>query len=373
MKQTVGGIIQRLRDVLSVRDAAGQSDGDLVRRFAAANDSAAFEMIVRRHGPMVLGVCRRLLQHGADADDAFQATFAILIRKAGTLSRPEQLAGWLFQVAYRTARRARGNRLRRQSNQLPLLDVAVESPIAEIVWRELQPILDDEVNRLPEKLRLPVVMCFLEGRTKRAAACSLGWAEGTISSRLKRARELLRTRLTRRGVTLSVGATTLALFQGTASAAVPSSLLSTTIHSASLAVAGSALSAPVAALTQGVIQSMFFTKLKVVTALALAIGVFGGGTGWFMSQGSGLGDVAMGGEPGTKPVEKKATPGQPDMPPEKYIKRPVGLPPENAVATGEAPDSKELQRQRDENALLKKKIDELTSQIEKIRLQALEN
>ena len=257
------------------------------------------------------------------------------MRKAGSLSRPEQLAGWLFQVAYRTARRARFTRLRRRSHELPLPDVAVESPIAEIVWRELQPIFDEEVTRLPEKLRLPVVMCFLEGRTKRSAARSLGWAEGTFSCRLQQARELLRTRLTRRGVTLSAGAMTMALFQGTASASISAPLMSTTIHSASLAAAGSALSAPVAALTQGVIQSMFLTKLKIVAALVVAVGVLGGGTGWLMSNGSGSGDLAMAGEPGTTPAEKKSTPSQPNTSSQSDGKARVGLADES-VAAGEA-------------------------------------
>jgi RNA polymerase sigma factor (sigma-70 family) len=281
------GMIQRLHSLLAHADSDERSDGELLCRFAGQADADAFAVIVRRHGPMVLGVCRRLLHNSADADDAFQATFAVLIRKAASLSRPQQLAGWLFQVAYRTARRARAARLRRQARQIPLHEIPVEAPIADVVWRELKPIFDEEVNRLPEKLRLPVVLCYMEGRTKRAAAQALGWPEGTLSCRLQQARELLQSRLARRGVTASAGALTLALGQGTASAAVPTSLVSSTVQSASLIAAGSAVAGPVATLTQGVLHSMFMTKLKIVAALTLTIGLLGGGTGWVLSDGIG--------------------------------------------------------------------------------------
>jgi RNA polymerase sigma factor (sigma-70 family) len=282
MAQSVTRAVGRLRHLLAVKDAAGESDVDLLRRFANRADSAAFEAIVRRHGPMVLGVCRRLLRDSADADDSFQATFCILARKASALSRPERLAGWLFQVAYRTARRARGLRQRRQANQVPLPEIAVASPVAQIVWRELQPIFDEEVSRLPENLRLPVVLCFLEGQTKRSAAKNLGWPEGTFSCRLQQARELLRSRLSRRGVTLSAGALAVALFQGTATAAVSSSLASATINSAALAATGATLSGPAAVLAHGVLHSMYVTKLKIAAVLVLTVGVFGSGTGWVL-------------------------------------------------------------------------------------------
>jgi RNA polymerase sigma factor (sigma-70 family) len=309
MGHAVTGVVQRLRNVLAVRDAAEQSDADLLSRFASKADAAAFEAIVRRHGPMVLGVCRRFLHDSADADDSFQATFAILFRKASSLSRPERLAGWLFQVAYRTARRARSLRFRDQARQLPMPDLAVESHVAEIVWRELQPIFDEELARLPEKLRLPVVLCFLEGRPKRAAAHLLGWPEGTFSCRLQQARELLRARLARRGVALSAGTLALALFEGSASAMVPAALISAITNSAALVATGTALPAPIAALTQGVIHSMFATKLKIVAAVAMAVGVLGGGTGWILqSAGNGTGS-AFAGDSGPESGQTKSSPG----------------------------------------------------------------
>jgi RNA polymerase sigma factor (sigma-70 family) len=292
------GLFQRLHGLLAHHGSAELSDVELLRRFTAQADAVAFSAIVRRHGPMILGVCRRMLRDSSDADDAFQATFAVLMRKAASLTRPERLAGWLFQVAYRTARRARAERSRRHARQSPLEDVPVDSPIADIVWRELQPIFDEEVNRLPEKLRLPVVLCFMEGRSKRAVARALGWPEGTISSRLQKAREVLRARLARRGLAVSSGALTLALVQGTASAVVPSALLVSTTQSAALVAAGSTLTGPAAVLAQGVIHSMFMTKAKIVVAAALTIGIAGGGSGLALKHGLGTGSVVLAAEPG---------------------------------------------------------------------------
>jgi RNA polymerase sigma factor (sigma-70 family) len=291
MARTVGETFRRIGDALAARDAGALGDAELLQRFVKRADAAAFTALVRRHGPMVLGVCKRLLRDAADADDAFQTTFVLLSRKAGSLGRPERLAGWLFQVAYRTARRARALRARRRECQAPLPEAAMDSPVAEIVWRELRPIFDEELDRLPEKLRLPVVLCFLEGRTKRGAARQLGWPEGTFSTRLQQARELLRGRLARRGVALSAGTFSLALFEGAAAAAMPPTLTSATVHVASLAATGVALTGPVAVLTQGVIHSMYLTKLKLAAALVVAVGVLGGGAGWVSQRGDGGGSA----------------------------------------------------------------------------------
>jgi RNA polymerase sigma factor (sigma-70 family) len=302
MAQSVGETFRRIGEALAASNAGAQGDAELLQRFTKRSDSAAFTALVRRHGPMVLGVCRRLLRDAADADDAFQTTFVLLARKAGSLGRPERLAGWLFQVAYRTARRARALRARRRECQAPLPEAATDSPVAEIVWRELRPIFDEELNRLPEKLRLPVVLCFLEGRTKRGAARHLGWPEGTFSTRLQQARELLRGRLSRRGVALSTGAFSLALFEGSATAAVPPALTSATVHVASLAAAGAALTGPVAVLTQGVIHSMYLTKLKLAAALVVAVGVLGGGAGWVSQRGDARAEQPAAG-PGDRAAE----------------------------------------------------------------------
>ena len=168
-----------------------------------------------------------------------RATFLVLVRKAASLSRPERFGNWLYGVAYRTALKARSLNARRRSEQ-PLADVPAADGVADLVWRELRPILDDEVNRLPEKYRVPVVLCYLEGISKREAARRLGWPDGTLSSRLHKAREILRGRLTRRSLALSAGVVALALTQGAAPAAVPVSLAA----AASLVAAGRAPSFP---------------------------------------------------------------------------------------------------------------------------------
>ncbi len=233
MRTSVRGVVSRLQSILSARDADGLSDSDLLLRFVQTSDPIAFEVIVRRHGPMVLGVCRRLLRDCADADDAFQATFMVLVRRAASLSRPERLAGWLNRTAYITARKMRTSRNRRQSLQVPLEELSIQDPVADIIWRKLTPIFDEELHKLPDRLRLPIVLCFLEGRSKRASAAILGWPEGTISSRLQRARELLQSRLSKRGIALSSGVFNLALFKAAASASLPPALVSSTIQSAS--------------------------------------------------------------------------------------------------------------------------------------------
>jgi RNA polymerase sigma factor (sigma-70 family) len=241
--------------------AGGDDAGDpqLLERFLRRKDHDAFAALVRRHGPMVLAVCRRLLPEPHDAEDAFQATFLVLVRKASDVGRPERLGNWLYGVAYRIALKARGREARRRRTEQPLAEVPVEGGVADLVWRELRPVLDEELSRLPEKYRAPVVLCYLEGVSKRAAARQLGWPEGTLSVRLHRAREILRGRLTRRGLALSAGVVAAALARGAAPAAVP-------IHLAAAAVAGPA-PAPVAALAEGVLRVMWWNKVKLPAAL----------------------------------------------------------------------------------------------------------
>jgi RNA polymerase sigma factor (sigma-70 family) len=229
-----------------------------------------------------------VLRHSTDADDAFQATFLVLMRKAGDLRSPDKLAGWLHQVALRTAKKLRGEQIRRSGREVELFDVpAGESP-ADFLWRELRPIFDEELSRLPERLRLPAVLCFLEGQSKRDAARTLGWPEGTVSGRLQRAREWLRKRLTARGLALSNGALAIALFESAGSAAVPATLIESTIHQVTM---GPAASAGARALAEGVMQSMLFTKVKAVAAAVLVCGAFGTGGGLMLAPGTGEGQV----------------------------------------------------------------------------------
>jgi RNA polymerase sigma factor (sigma-70 family) len=259
-----GTVLPHLRRLLA--DEPG--DPQLLGHFLRRGDEGAFAAIVRRHGPMVLAVCRRLLPDPHDAEDAFQATFLVLVRKASSVGRPERLGNWLYGVAYRVALKMRGHNARRTRGRQPLVDVPVEGSVAELVWRELRPALDDELHRLPEEYRAPVVLCYLEGVSKREAARRLGWPAGTLSTRLHRARLILRGRLARRGLDLSAGVVAVALARGAAPAAVPSTLS---------AAAGRATltSARAAALAEGVVRAMRWGKLNLVAA-ALFAAVLGG-------------------------------------------------------------------------------------------------
>ncbi len=217
---------------------------------------------------MVLGVCRRILHHPDDADDAFQATYLVLLRKACSLRRPEQLGPWLYGVSYRTALHARTSRRRHQARQRQVPDMPAAEPPPDPAWRDLRLVLDAEIARLPEKYRVPFVLCYLEGQTYDTIGRRLGCPLGTVSTRLTRARALLRERLTRRGVVLSVAVLTTLLTEQ-ATAAVPTALVVDTVAAAVLVVGGAAgvVPAPVAALTEGVIPTMFLTQMKTVTTL----------------------------------------------------------------------------------------------------------
>jgi RNA polymerase sigma factor (sigma-70 family) len=246
---------------------ADDSDRALLQRFARHGDTEAFAAVVRRHGPMVLGVCRRVLRHTYDADDAFQAVFLLLVRKAGSLRRPEQLGPWLHGVARRVAVKARSLGLRRRGREEPLADLPAPPSADDLIWSDLRPVLDDAVRSLPAKYRGPFVLCYLQGLTHAEAARHLGCPPGTIATRLSRARDQLRARLVRRGVTLSAGALAAALATR-AEAAVAPALLGTVLQ----AVAPSAsIPSHVTALTEGVCQAMLMEKLRfVVMALVAA-------------------------------------------------------------------------------------------------------
>jgi RNA polymerase sigma factor (sigma-70 family) len=274
----LNGVIRHLRRARLLRDGDGLTDGQLLERFVAGRDEVAFEVLVRRHGPLVLGVCRRVLGNVHDADDAFQATFLVLVRKAASLRSTGPLANWLYGVAYRTARKARQLTARRRVKEKPMQDLPEPRVQPEEVWQGLRPLLDQELQRLPDKYRVPVVLCDLEGKTRKEAARQLGWPEGTLSTRLMRARALLAKRLTRQGFSLSAGALAVVLSQQGSPACVPPPLLASTVQVARVMAAGqtaaaAVIPAEVATLTQGVLKSMFPTRLKLATAFLLAVGL----------------------------------------------------------------------------------------------------
>jgi RNA polymerase sigma factor (sigma-70 family) len=259
------------------------SDGQLLQRFAALRDPEAFASLMRRHGQMVLGVCRRVLSDAHDADDAFQATFLVLIRKAGSLGRPELLGNWLYGVAYRTAARLRAQAAARHRRERHAMHELAAPPAEDPAWREVRSVIDEELNRLPERYRRPFVLCHLEGLTNDEAARRLGCPKGTVASRVSRACERLRDRLQRRGVTLTTTALT-ALVAENATAAVPVALFDTTLTSALLFAAGptaaaGTLASPAATLAEGVLKNMFLAKLKTTVAVLLLVAAAGSGAG----------------------------------------------------------------------------------------------
>jgi RNA polymerase sigma factor (sigma-70 family) len=272
-----GGVLRQLHRLLGTGGLDELNDGQLLQQFVARGDEAAFAALVRRHGPMVLGVCRRLLRGGADADDAFQATFLVLFRRARALDRRASLAGYLYTVAYHVALRARAASARRRSQERQVVDMPRAECRAEEVWRDLQPVLDDELNRLPDKYRELVLLCYVEGKTNEEAGRLLRLPTGTVKSRLARARELLKGRLSRRGITLTAGLLAAVLAER-AAAAVSPRLLATTLQTTVRLAAGQA-AGPAAALAEGVLKAMFATKLKIATVFLVAAGVLALGAG----------------------------------------------------------------------------------------------
>ena len=262
--------MSRVPRTLALAAAGGESsDGQLLEAYAADRDGEAFAELVRRHGPMVWGVCRRLLANRQDAEDAFQATFLVLVRKPASVRPADQVGSWLHGVAVRAARKAGRVAARRRERQVESLpDTATSS---EGIWSELVPVLDREVARLPEKYRLPVVLCDLEGATRQEAAARLGWPEGTVAGRLARAREVLARRLGRHRLSVSGGALIAALSGGEACAAVPAGLFDSTIQAA-----GGSFRPEAVALAKGVMRAMSLIKLITLAAVVVAAVVVGG-------------------------------------------------------------------------------------------------
>jgi RNA polymerase sigma-70 factor (ECF subfamily) len=287
------GVVEYIRGLVVDPDLASQTDSDLLERFRVQRDESAFEALVRRHGPMVLGLCRRILHDPQDAEDAFQATFLVFVRKAASVTKPELLGNWLYGVASRTARVARAaaeKRRAKEAKAVPREQSARASP-----WQEFQPFLDYELSRLPAKYRVPVVLCHLEEKSRHEAAQALGVPEGTLSSRLARARTLLAKRLARRCPTLTGGALLAGLGPLATAAALPALLVQTTVKAGMCAPGGRALtagvvSAQVALLSEGVVRAMFLTKLKIIAAIVCLGGLLTLGVGTVASRGLGTAD-----------------------------------------------------------------------------------
>jgi RNA polymerase sigma factor (sigma-70 family) len=279
---TLGEVIRRIGRSVGLQSDLALADAQLLERFVKRRDEPAFAALVVRHGPMVLGVCRRLVRDAQEAEDAFQATFLVLARKAAVIRRQPLLASWLYGVAYRVAVRLRGQTMRRRMREQPDADMTALAVAEAGPYSDVRPLVHEEVGRLPDKYRSAVVLCYLEGKTNEEAALQLRWPVGSVKSRLSRARELLRTRLTRRGVTLSAGLLTTALVVNKASASP--ALADATIRGAALyaagdAAAGGLISARAVGLSYGVLRTMILTKAKFVIALALSLAMLGGAGG----------------------------------------------------------------------------------------------
>jgi RNA polymerase sigma factor (sigma-70 family) len=298
MTGRVNRLLVQLRRARADVTGESRTDGQLLECFVSGRDEAAFAALLRRHGPMVLGVCRRLLGNLHDAEDAFQAVFLVLVRKAGSVRPREAVGNFLYGVAYRTALEARSRiaRQRARERQVPVMPprgVERDDP-----WAELLPLLDRELHRLPDKYRLPVVLCDIEGQSRREVARRLAIPEGTLSSRLATARRRLAGRLTRLGFALPGAALAALLAEKAAPACVPGSLLETTARAAMLVAAGQAAAGAVpaaaAALTEGVLRAMFLAKVKTVTVVLLGAAALGLGSGGLLYQARAGGQAGGG-------------------------------------------------------------------------------
>jgi RNA polymerase sigma-70 factor (ECF subfamily) len=278
----VNTVVRDIQKLFGAGPALGLSDGQLLDQFLTRQEETALEALIQRHGPMVWGVCRRILRDHHDAEDAFQATFLVFARKAASIMPREKVGNWLYGVAYQTALKARATRARNRLREGQVPDAPEPAAASPRPRNDLADLLDDELNRLPDKYRTPLVLCELQGKSHGEAAEQLGWPVGTVSGRLSRARTLLAERLARRGA-LPVGgslAVLMALHTSIASAHVPAPLLSATVKAATLVATGRAVlteivSTQVAALTKEVFQAMFFSKIKLATGALLVLALLG--------------------------------------------------------------------------------------------------
>ncbi|MBA4066904.1 MAG: hypothetical protein C0501_25000 [Isosphaera sp.] len=322
----------------------GVCDGDLLSRIIEQRDEIAWDALARRHGPMVWGVCRRILGHTQDAEDAFQATFIVLVRRATSIRPRSGVANWLYGVARQTAVKAKAMAVRRgvRERQVPVLpEVGVVEPARD---DDLRLLLDRELNRLPDKYRAPIVLCDLEGRTFKDAARELGWPEGTLSGRLSRARKMLADRLTRAGAVLSAGPVVLGIGEAATAGGVPTRLVASTVTAGWQLAGGqtmTGLTPAAAALTQEVLRTMLIPKLKLVASVLLVGGLMLTGVATLARQ------------PGVTPEE----PTKADARPPKAGDGPKDQPPKGRP--GGDTKIKELQKER--LALLRQIADQVVA------------
>ncbi len=271
MRTNTSPVLRLIRRITENQRIVRLTDEELLRQFCAHQDEVAFRALVGRHGAMVFDLCRNLLGNEADAEDAFQATFLILARKGKTIRKQASVGSWLYGVAYRTACRARANFAKRQRLEPVTPDAALVSPADDLSWREVRGVLHEEITRVSDSLRAPLVLCYLEGKTQEQAAFQLGVSKETVKNRLERARALLRLRLTRRGLgpVAVVLAASLPLAKASAMPAagsVSAMLKAVSLVAANQTVPADLISVKVAALSQGLLKAKFLNKLTTLAA-----------------------------------------------------------------------------------------------------------
>ena len=327
-------VLEHARRLATRFEASTPSDRQLVDAFVQTRDEASFTALVHRHGPMDLGVCRRLLRDSADAEDAFQITFFVLARKAASIRKLESTSSWLHGVALRAAHKCRLEQARRKRRERDCARPELVDASDSMTWGELRGLLDEEMGKMDARFRAPLILCFLEGRTQDEAASQLGWSKSTLRRRLERGRALMRVRLARRGITLSAGLATAWLSESASPASVPMVLATSTVRDATAFGMGHALqvgtSSPIIALTNGVLQALLLSNLARTAALVLvsSLMIFGGGFVAYSAIGADrLSKSQLGLENGstslvrTQPAAKDS---QKAMPPTVAQKKPVG-------------------------------------------------
>jgi RNA polymerase sigma factor (sigma-70 family) len=308
----LGAVLRHVRALSGAEDLLATTDGQLLERFVAGREEGAFALLLRRHGPMVLGVSRRVLQREQDAEDVFQATFLILARKAGSIRQRDRVGCWLHGVAHRLALKARARAASRRAHERQAATMRTAEAGPRAAWQELQAALDEALLEVPEKHRAALVLCYLEGKSHEEAARQLGCPVGTLGSWVARGRKQLRDRLARRGLALSAAALATALAANGTAAALPAALLRASLRLAAGDGAAGLVSAGAAALAAGGLKTSFASKGKAIGALVLALGLVAGG----------LGALAPRGLADREPPAQQAEAGQPAAPPGAPADRP---------------------------------------------------
>jgi RNA polymerase sigma factor (sigma-70 family) len=307
----LGTLLRYVQKLAAGNGSLERTDRQLLDDFSARRDEAAFAALVARHGSMVLRVCRRVLNHEQDAEDAFQATFLILARKSASIRKPEALAEWLHGVAYWSAREVRRSAARRRRHEARLWTLMRRAAVSP-TWDDVQAVLDEEIRRLREPFRATFVVCVLEGKSAAEAAAELGVRQGTVSSRLTRARQLLQQRLVRRGIKLSGLLAALSVADSAAQAGLPAVLAKVTVRFGLLVAAGETaagvIPSHIAALAAGVTRAMFLTKTKIAVALLFAVGLVATGASLLTCQALAAKETPPAAQKAEPPAKAEAKP-----------------------------------------------------------------